>query len=159
MSASPTGLPALLLAEDSAAWGDERERTVMLQAYGYAYTLGTVVLWTLAAVAAWFVPAWVTIALFVALLIPSMEWQRYCSARGVDASTLAYGGVAIRRTVVMAVFMVGCALSMIAAVTTALVPGDSVTVSGVIGGLVGGGATVLVMRIRAQRRLRAGDAD
>src|SRR5699024_10956526 len=105
------------------------------------------------------VPAWVTIALFAALLIPSMEWQRYCSARGVDASTLAYGGVAIRRTALMAAFMVGCALSMIAAVAGALAPGDTVVVAGVVGGPVGGGATMLVMRIRAQRRLRAGYAD
>lgn len=116
-------------------------------------------LWALAAVAAWFVPAGVTIAVFVALLIPAMAWQRYCTAHGVDASTLAYGGVAARRTVIMAVFLVGCALSMTAAVATDLMPGDPVIVSGVIGGLVGGGATVVIMRLRAQRRLRAGYAD
>lgn len=33
MSASPTGLPGLLPAEDSTAWGDERERAVVLEAY------------------------------------------------------------------------------------------------------------------------------
>ena len=44
----------------------------MLEAYAYVFILSTIVLWTIAAVATWFVPPWVTVLLFFGLLIPSI---------------------------------------------------------------------------------------
>lgn len=151
-------LPALLLSSTDDSWGDERERSVMLESYAYVFILATVLLWTVAAVVAWFIPIWVTVTLFVALMIPWIEWQRYTRARGVDANTLAYGGESWKRTAVAGLYFGACAASMAAAVISR---GDSDGggVTGVIvGGAVGAVAAVSIGRWEARRKIRRGDA-
>ncbi|ALG85817.1 hypothetical protein [Gordonia phthalatica] len=138
-------IPALLLADTDDSWGDERERSVMLQAYAYVFILANVLLWTLAAAAAWFVPAWVTIALFLALLIPSLEWQRYCRALGVDANTLAYGGDSWLRVALTGIYFGACAVVMATAVIAKLNP------DGGVGGAVAGGVVGALTAIAAGR--------
>ncbi|WP_026917598.1 hypothetical protein [Gordonia shandongensis] len=150
MSARRTTLPALLLGESSEAWGDERERSVMLEAYAYVFVLATVALWTLAAIAAWFVPVWVTVALFVCLLVPTLEWQRYCSARDVDAQRLAFGGASALRATLTGLYFGGCAVSMIAAVMQSVWPGDTIAAP-VAGGAAGAIGAVVWGRIAARR--------
>ncbi|EGD55321.1 hypothetical protein [Gordonia neofelifaecis] len=149
-------IPAILLRDADESWGDERERSVMLEAYAYVFILATILLWTLAAVAAWFVPAWVTVALFVALLVPSMEWQRYCKARGVDANVLAYGSAAWWRTALIGCYFGACAISMATAVIAGLGSDDSVA-GGVVGGIAGAIAAVFVGRWAAKRKLKRAD--
>ncbi|MGB6124751.1 MAG: hypothetical protein WBG47_05285 [Gordonia sp. (in: high G+C Gram-positive bacteria)] len=158
---STTTLPGLLLGKSSDAWGDERERSVMLEAYAYVFVLATIVLWTVAAVIAWFVPWWVTLVLFLALIIPSMEWQRYCKARDVDANLLAYGGSSWLRATLIGVYFGVCAISMTVAVLTEIGRGNSVT-GGLIGGVLGmiGAVTGArwAARRKAQRLLNDDDA-
>ncbi|MBY4570050.1 hypothetical protein ACN95_08475 [Gordonia sihwensis] len=151
MSPQTKTLPALLLRNTDDSWGDERERAVMLEAYAYVFILATILLWTLAAVSAWFVPAWVTVAFFLGLLIPSVEWQRYCRARDVDAHALAYGGESWVRTALIGCYFGGCAVSMATAVIAEIDPGDGVG-GAVAGGVVGALAAVLVGRWGAKRK-------
>ena len=159
MSSGAKTLPALLLADADDSWGDERERAVMLEAYAYVFILTNIVLWTVAAAVAWFVPAWVTIVLFVALLIPSLEWQRYCKARGVDANTLAYGGDSWLRVALTGMYFGACAIVMITAVIAEFNPGSGVG-GGIVGGVVGALSAILVGRWAAKRKKQqADDAD
>ena len=150
-------IPALLLSSTDDSWGDERERSVMLESYAYVFILATVLLWTMAAVVAWFIPIWVTVTLFVALMIPWIEWQRYTRARGVDANTLAYGGESWKRTAVAGLYFGGCAASMAAAVISR-VDSDGGVTGVIVGGAVGAVAAVAIGRWEARRKLRRGDA-
>lgn len=152
-------LPRLLLATGAESWGDERERAVMLEAYAYVFLLTTYLLWTVGAVIAWFIPAWVTIVLFLAFLLPSLEWQRYTKARGVDANTLAYSS-SLLRTALAGAYFGACALSMCVAVTVAWVPESSFTLSGgLVGGLCGGAAAILFGWLRAKKKAAQTHAD
>lgn len=151
-------IPALLLQSSADSWGDERERGVMLEAYAYVFILMNILLWTLAAVAAWFVPAWVTIVLFVAMLIPSLEWQRYSRARGVDANMLAYGGESWIGVALTGLYFGACALSMATAVVSQFDNSDSSVSGGIAGGVVGALTAVLVGRWAAKRKQKR-DAD
>lgn len=131
-------LPDLLLAPTAQSWGDERERAVMLQAYAYVFLLAQFVLWTVGAVIAWFIPAWVTIVLFLAFLIPSIEWQRFTKARDVDANTLIYTRDSLWRTASISAFFGMCALSMALSIIVAYMPDDSSSAQGaVVGGICG----------------------
>ncbi|MFT4088022.1 MAG: hypothetical protein QM658_12920 [Gordonia sp. (in: high G+C Gram-positive bacteria)] len=153
-------LPNLLLAESSQSWGDERERAVMLEGYAYVYILTQFTLWTVGAVIAWFVPAWVTVVLFLAFLIPALEWQRFTRARGVDANTLAYSGAGFLHTAVTSAYIGACALSMAISVIVACSPDAGSTSAGAIAGGVGGIAIAVVAgRWAAKRKAaRADDA-
>lgn len=150
-------LPELLLAESSESWGDERERAVMLEAYAYVFLLTQFVLWSVGAVLAWFVPVWVTVVLFVAFLAPSMEWQRYTRARGVDAYRLAYSGSSFRRTALIGAFSGCCAVSMAVAVAIQVAPDSSTTVGAIVGGICGGAAAIAFGRWHAKRRTNDDD--
>lgn len=130
-------LPNLLLSPTSDSWGDERERSVMLEAYAYVFALTQVVLWTVFAVLAWFIPWWATVVLFLAFLIPAMEWQRYTRARDVDANLLAYGGNAARRTAIIGLYLGACGASMAMAVIRQLQPDSGATQGAIIGAVVG----------------------
>lgn len=151
-------LPAVLLQSSADAWGDEREHGVMLEAYAYVFILSTIVLWTIAAVAAWFVPPWVTVLLFFGLLIPSIEWQRYARARGVDANALAYGGDSWIRVALTGVYFGACALSMASAVISQLDPDGGIS-GAIAGGAVGAIVAVAVSRWAAKRKKKQAAAD
>lgn len=150
-----TTLPSLLLGPAEESWGDERERSVMLEAYAYVFILTTIVLWTVGAVVAWFIPAWVTIVLFVAFAVPSLEWARYCSSRDVDVNTLAYGGSSFLRTALSGLYFGACAVSMALAAVDDLSPDDdsSSLYGAITGGVVGAVAVILVLRLQARRKL------
>ncbi|MDF3282708.1 hypothetical protein [Gordonia sp. N1V] len=164
MSSGRTTFPDLLLGPDDASWGDERERAVLLEGYAYTYTLSTLLLWALGAVAAWFVPAWVSVLWWVALIAPAMEWQRFCTARRVDPQTLVYARGSRRRIIVASLYTGACSLSMALAVILGLGPdGEATTIVGaVVGGIVGGGAAFLLARrhaIKSEKAQAAGDLD
>ncbi|GAA3965484.1 hypothetical protein [Gordonia caeni] len=153
-------LPGLLLARSANSWGDERERAVMLEAYAYVFILATYLLWTVGAVIAWFIPAWVTVILFLVFLFPSLEWQRYTGARGVDANTLAYTGGSLLRTALTGAYFGACALSMWASAALQWVPDSSSTLrGGLVGGLCGGAAAILFGWWSAKKKAAQSDAD
>ncbi|MEP9392853.1 hypothetical protein ABLE92_11020 [Gordonia sp. VNQ95] len=158
-------VPELLLGPDDGSWGDERERSVLLDGYAYIYILGSIALWVLGAVAAWFIPIWVTIALWLVLVVPAWEWQRFAKARGVDAQALAYARAARTRMVLLSVLVGACSVSMGLAVWGAVVPDDGSSglvvwtiVGGVVGGAVGGSVTFLAKRRRAKATMATADA-
>ena len=122
MDARQRSLPNLLLGPDDASWGDERERGVLLEGYAYGYTLMLYLLWAVGAVITWFVPAWVSIVFWLAMVIPGMEFQRFCKARGVDSLTLVYGRSSRIRLVAVSLFIGICSLSMAIAAVLSLSP-------------------------------------
>ncbi|MEZ5210663.1 MULTISPECIES: hypothetical protein [unclassified Gordonia (in: high G+C Gram-positive bacteria)] len=144
-------LPDLLLAPAAHSWGDERERTVMLEGYAYVFLLTQFLLWTTGAVVAWFVPGWVIVVLFVAFLLPAMEWQRYTRARDVDANTLAYAGGSLARVVTTGFYFGACAISMCVAATTHWLPNDGSASGAVVGGVIGAGTAMFLGWWRAKR--------
>ncbi|MGW5524294.1 hypothetical protein [Gordonia sp. NPDC003950] len=133
--------------------GDERERAVLLEGYAYIYSVMAVALWILSAVAAWFIPIWVTIGLWLVLIVPAMEWQRFAKARGVDAQSLVYARASRRRVLGLGVITGACSVSMALAVILEITPsGDSATIVGaIVGGVAGGTAAYLFARHRAKR--------
>jgi len=157
-----SSLPELLLGSKEPSWGDERERSVMLEAYAYVFILSLTLTFAMAAVVAWFVPWWVTVLMFFVFLIPSMEWQRYCKARGVDTQRLAYTGSSVRRSALTGVFFIACAISMcLGATSQSNLPDESSTLTGgIIGGVVGGlGAMALLWFSARRKNRRLDDAD
>lgn len=147
-------LPALLLGTGSESWGDERERSVMLEAYAYAFILSVALFCSVIAVVAWFVPAWVTILLFIALVVPSTEWARYCRARDVDPLVLTWGGRWSARTVIGSLLAGGCGASIGLAVYLDLVPDTSSGLASGIVGSVGGLLAVIWLNRRTAKRKR-----
>ena len=147
-------IPQIVLSNADGSWGDERERTVMLEAYGYVFPL-TLVLWLgFAAVAAWFVPIWVTLAMFVLLVIPMGEWRRYTKARGVDSAALAYRSGAWGRSVLIGLYAGACAVSMVVAVAVELNPGGRAAPY-IVGGIAGALAAPVAARLGAKRSVES----
>lgn len=154
MGTSRASFPNLLLGPDDASWGDEREREVMLEGYAYGYTLMLYTVWAVGAVVAWFIPAWVSVVLWLAFVIPAMEWQRFCRARQVDSLMLTYARASRARLLTATLITGGCSLSMALAVVHQLSP-DGVQGGlwgAIVGGIVGGTVAFAVMRIIAKRR-------
>ena len=159
MTARNHTLPGLLLARSADSWGDERERAVMLEAYAYVFILTSYLLWTVGAVIAWFIPAWVVVVLFLTFLLPSLEWQRYSGARGVDANALAYTGSSLLRTALTGAYFCACALSMWAAAAVQWIPDSSATLrGGLIGGVCGGAAAILYGWWHAKKKAARSEA-
>ncbi len=152
-------LPNLLLAESAESWGDERERSVMLTGYAYVFILTQFLLWTVGAIVAWFIPGWVTVVLFLAFLLPSLEWQRFNSARDVDAYSLAYTGRSLWRTSVTGLYFGACAISMAVAVTAQWAPDDSGSLrGGIVGGIIGGVGAIVFGWWYAMRKAARAEA-
>ncbi|MFT4125449.1 MAG: hypothetical protein QM662_04390 [Gordonia sp. (in: high G+C Gram-positive bacteria)] len=149
-------LPNLLIGTNDASWGDERERAVLLEGYTYVYLLTVMPVWLVGAIAAWFIPTWVTITLWLVLVIPSAEWQRFCRARHVDANTLVYARSSPARLITSVVFTGTCSMSMALAVVVRWsgaidTTGSSTIWGGIVGGIVGGTVTFAIAKIRARR--------
>lgn len=151
MSSTRSTFPELLLGSNDASWGDERERGVLLEGYAYSYTLSTLLLWAIGAVVAWFVPVWVTVVLWFALVIPAVEWQRFCKVRHVDAQVLVYARASRLRVISAGIYTGACSLTMVLAATLALgFDNQSTTIVGaIVGGVVGGTLVLALSRLRA----------
>lgn len=154
MTSTRTTFPDLVMGRSDPSWGDERERSVLLDGYAYTYVLSAVTLWVVGAVIAWFIPGWVTLVLFLAILVPALEFSRYCSSRGVDAQRLTWARSTRSRLVVVSVISGVSAASMMCAAMADLTPAAGRTamlIACAIGGLIGGVAAFVISRVRARR--------
>lgn len=160
-----------LLALDSASYGDERERAVFMEATTFGYMLTIYVSIAVAVVTA--VLGQLLLPVVLLLLIGLQSWATawYAERRGVRISDLAFRAEpALKRNAGLIVF--GGMAVVIAALAYTVFTGHGLLdlgtpdldsgalASGLRGGVVGGGAGLLIaavgMAVQSRRKARGG---
>lgn len=162
---------------DSAAYGDERERAVFMEAATFGYAVATYVTIGVALVAAVFGTLLLPVVLLLVCGLPSLSAIWYAGRRGVDVDELAQRAAGGTKRTIGAIVFGGFALTLAAMAWTVftghgLVPLPEVDVAGpeasgmlasmVKGGVIGGAGGLLLaavtMAVKSRRTARTGGA-
>lgn len=177
MTHEPNGLDRLagrLMDLDSPAYGDERERSVLMESSSFGLTTGLYMGLLIAFVASTFGHILLPVALLVMTILPSAATHWYARRRGVNLQKLAEDSGA--RSAMVSIVVAGALMVLVFAAMTYTVfagqplltaprvevtPGEGVfggmAQGAVVGGMIGGVAAIIggVLGFRRATRLRA----